>query len=74
MHAFVRRWEGTELLVVANLSSEDAEADLDAAGVGDGWAAAELVLGAAGVSHEPGRFVLAPWESGVLRRRARRGG
>ncbi len=65
VHAFVRRWAGTELLVVANLSSDDGVV----ADVGDGWGGAETVLGAVGARDDGDRFVLGPWAAGVLRRR-----
>ena len=66
VHAFVRRWDGTELLVVANLSSEEAVV----ADVGAGWAEAEVLLGDPGAREGRDRFVLGPWASGVLRRQA----
>ena len=66
VHAFVRRLDGRELLVVANLSSEDGVvADVpDAAG----WAASELVLTNADGLPQEGRIVLGPWEARVHRR------
>ncbi len=64
VHAFVRRWEGTELLVVANLSSDDDVV----ADVGDGWSTAQRVLGDVDVPTDSDRFVLGPWAAGVLRR------
>ncbi len=66
VHAFVRRLDGRELLVVANMSGEDgvvAEVP-DAAA----WAASELVLGNAGTPAETDRIVLGPWEARVHRR------
>ncbi|HET8970435.1 MAG TPA: alpha-amylase family glycosyl hydrolase, partial [Candidatus Nanopelagicales bacterium] len=66
VYAFLRRLDGRELLVVANLSGKDGvEVDLPDAGV---WAAAELVLGNAGRPEPSDRIVLAPWEARVLRR------
>jgi oligo-1,6-glucosidase len=64
--AFVRRLDGQELLVVANMSSKaGVVADVpDAAG----WAASELVLGNAGEPEERDRIVLGPWEARVHRR------
>jgi oligo-1,6-glucosidase len=56
--AFTRRWEATELLVVANLSSYDVQPDLE------DWDAGELLLGNL---PEPGPF-LRPWESRVFQR------
>ncbi len=66
VYAFLRRLDGRELLVVANLSGEgDVVADVpDAAG----WAASELVLSNAGTPEEQGRIVLGPWEVRVHRR------
>jgi oligo-1,6-glucosidase len=58
--AFTRRFEGTELLVVANLSGDVVVPELP------GWEAAELLLGNL---PEPGP-VLRAWESRVLRRRS----
>ena len=56
--AFVRRHDGVELLVVANLSGVPVVPELD------GWADGELLLGnVAGPS-----AALRPWESRVLRR------
>jgi oligo-1,6-glucosidase len=63
IYAFTRRWEGTELLVVANFSGEPVTADVPG---GPEWAAAELVLGNAGAAGED--LVLAPWEARVHRR------
>jgi oligo-1,6-glucosidase len=63
VYAFTRAFEGTELLVVANLSGKRADVELPA-----GWGAAELLL--ANVA-EPGRSgALAPWEARVHRRHA----
>jgi oligo-1,6-glucosidase len=63
VYAFTRAFEGTELLVVANLSGEPADVALP-----PGWDAAELLL--ANVA-EPGRGgALAPWEARIHRRRA----
>jgi oligo-1,6-glucosidase len=60
VYAYTRAYEGTELLVVANLSGEQATPDIDA-----GWADAELVLG--NCAPGPG-LTLAPWEARVYRR------
>ena len=66
LYAFVRRLEGRELLVVANLSGEDGmEAEVPDASC---WAAAELVLSNAGEPAEQDRIVLGPWEVRVHRR------
>jgi oligo-1,6-glucosidase len=58
--AFTRRWEGVELLVVANLSSYDVAPDID------GWEEGELLLGNL---PDPGPRLRA-WESRVLQRSA----
>ena len=66
VHAFVRRLDGRELLVVANLSSDDAlEAAFPEA---TAWAASELVLGTGCELAADDRFVLGPWEARVYRR------
>jgi oligo-1,6-glucosidase len=59
--AFTRRFEGTELLVVANLSGDVVVPELA------GWDLGELLLGNL---PEPGPALRA-WESRVLRRRVR---
>ena len=65
VYAFTREHEGTRLLVVANLSSDDAvKPDLTGAGE---WSEAELVL-----ADEPGSTAtvdvpLGPWEARVYR-------
>ncbi len=65
VYAFTRRHGATELLVVANLSSEDqVEAMVPA-----GWADAELLLSNAGERGQGDGFVLGPWEARVLRSR-----
>jgi oligo-1,6-glucosidase len=56
--AFTRRWEGTELLVVANLSSNEVVPDLE------GWNDGQLLLGNL---PEPGPRLRA-WESRVVQR------
>jgi oligo-1,6-glucosidase len=61
VYAFTRRLGGTELLVLANFSSEDAPVALPEA---DG----ELVLGNYADAGEPLR--LRPWEARILRRAA----
>jgi oligo-1,6-glucosidase len=66
VHAFLRRLDGCELLVVANMSSDDGVvADLPDAAE---WAASELVLTNAGTPREQDRIVLGPWEARVHRR------
>ena len=65
VYAFTRRHGATELLVVANLSSEDqVEAMVPA-----GWTDAELVLSNAGEPGPGDTMVLGPWEARVLRSR-----
>jgi oligo-1,6-glucosidase len=64
VYAFTRSYEGTDLLVVANLTSSPAPVDLP------GWDSAELVLGNypdpdCGRVSAPG--ALRPWEAYVLR-------
>jgi oligo-1,6-glucosidase len=59
VYAFTRRLEATELLVMVNVSSTEADAPLDDAHT---WSAATVVLG------EPYRSTMAPWEQRVLRR------
>jgi oligo-1,6-glucosidase len=61
VYAFTRRLDGTELLVLANFSSQDAPVALPEA---DG----ELVLGNYADAGEPG--LLRPWEARILRRAA----
>lgn len=71
VYAFIRRYGGTVLLVVANLSSERSAVPLP-----DGWQDAELVLGnvPAGEATDaadpapPGHAVLGPWEARIHRR------
>ena len=63
VYAFTRAYEGTQMLVVANWSTEPAALDVDAA-----WLGAELVLGTGG---DPGSATLGPWESRVYRRSTR---
>ena len=58
VYAFMRRWEGTELLVLGNFSGDEVPVDLP------GWGDAEVVIGAAGDG-------LRPWESRVYRRYCR---
>ncbi|MDT7570729.1 MAG: oligo,6-glucosidase [Actinomycetota bacterium] len=57
--AFTRRWEDIELLVVANLSSDEVVPGLD------GWTDGQLLLGNL---PDPGTR-LRPWESRVMQRR-----
>jgi oligo-1,6-glucosidase len=59
VYAFTRRLDDTELLVMVNVSSNDAHAPLDDA---DGWSGAHVVLG------QPYHPTMAPWEQRVLRR------
>ncbi|GAA2168180.1 alpha-glucosidase [Pedococcus bigeumensis] len=70
LYAFTRSYEGVELLVLANFSSDD----LDLSGLGqdgtldlDGWDSAALLLGNLG---EPGSptATLRPWEARILKR------
>jgi oligo-1,6-glucosidase len=69
VYAFTREHEGTRLLVVANLSSDDqVKPDLAAAGEDAAeWAGAEVVLtdtpGSAAAVDVP----LGPWESRIYR-------
>ena len=66
LYAFLRRLDGRELLMVANLSGEDGVvADVPDA---QAWAASELVLSNAGEPAERDRIVLGPWEARVHRR------
>ncbi len=68
IYAFTRRLDGVELLVVCNVSSEDADLDLPGAAE---WQGAEWVLrtpvAATGVGDDSR---LLPWEARVLRRNA----
>jgi oligo-1,6-glucosidase len=58
--AYTRAYEGTELLVAANLSGEETAPDIPSE-----WADAELLL----ANCEPGAgLTLAPWEARVYRR------
>lgn len=66
LYAFTRSYDGTELLVLANFSSED----LDLTGTIDdlaGWASATLLLGNLGDPASP-TATLRPWEARILRR------
>jgi oligo-1,6-glucosidase len=67
LFVFTRRHQGTELLVVANLSDDDAELP---AVVAEAWAGTQLLLSNAGAVSVPGPR-LAPWEARVHRRLAR---
>jgi oligo-1,6-glucosidase len=60
VYAFTRSFEGTELLVLANVSGDAAAVAVD------GWEGAELLLGNVA---DPVAGELAPWEARVLRRR-----
>ena len=64
LYAFTREFEGTELLVLVNVSGEPASA----AGIpdADAWAAAELVL--TNAEPEPRVLELGAWEARVYRR------
>ena len=55
VYAFLRRWEGTELLVLGNFSGDDVPVELA------GWEDAEVLIGSAGER-------LGPWEGRVCRR------
>jgi oligo-1,6-glucosidase len=67
VYAFTRSYQGAELLVLANLSSSDAEVE-----VPGGWADAEILLASGtGDPRTPrvdGRWRAAPWDAVVLRR------
>ena len=65
VYAFTRRHGTTELLVVANLSSDD---QVEAAVPAD-WSDAELVLSNVAEARSADGFVLGPWEARVLRTR-----
>ncbi|GGS38792.1 glycoside hydrolase family 13 protein [Actinokineospora fastidiosa] len=60
VYAFTRSYEGTELLVMANLSAEPAQAAIDPA-----WLDAELVLA---TLPDERSTTLRPWEARVYRR------
>jgi oligo-1,6-glucosidase len=67
VYAFLRRGEGEELLVVANLSGEGVEV-----GLPGGWDGAEVVIASADPA-DPGMppahlGVLGPWQAWVRRR------
>jgi oligo-1,6-glucosidase len=62
--AYVRRWSGTELLVLANFAAEPHAAALDDLG----WWTAELVLGNWPEPAAGSEAVLRAWESRVYRR------
>jgi oligo-1,6-glucosidase len=66
VHGYLRRLDGRELLVVANLSSKEGlEAAVPDAAT---WAASELMLSNAPEPAERDRIVLGPWEARVYRR------
>ncbi|MDP3890317.1 alpha-amylase family glycosyl hydrolase, partial [Nocardioides sp.] len=68
VYAFLRRHESEELLVVANFTGEEVNAEVQDA---DQWAAEELLLGnlEQGAQRPEGSgIVLAPWEARVYRR------
>ena len=69
VYAFVREHDGTRLLVVANLSSDDqVKPDLAAAGEDVGaWAGAELVLEVGAGPSATVDVPLGPWEARVHR-------
>lgn len=66
IYAFIRSWQGTELLVLGNFSSDDVPAGLDDA---DAWAGTEILLGNYNdVRKDESGIVLRPWEARVYRR------
>jgi len=68
VYACLRRLEGTEVLMVANVSGEPAVAAVPDAAA---WARAELVLtNAPAPAADATELALEPWEARVLRRRA----
>jgi oligo-1,6-glucosidase len=66
LYAFTRSYEGTELLVLANFSSDDLEVTGDDVPDISGWEDAELVLGNLGEAAPTA--TLRPWEARILRR------
>ena len=60
VYAFTRRLDHVELLVMVNVSSDEAEVEVETP---SDWESAEVVLGSA---YSP---TMAPWEQRVLRRR-----
>ncbi len=66
VYAYVRSHDGTELLVVANLSGAPVVAAVPDADV---WANAEVVIGDRGAPATASGLPLAAWESRALRRR-----
>jgi oligo-1,6-glucosidase len=65
LYVFTRAHAGTELLVVANLSSVDG---VVAPGDWSGWVGAEQVLGNVPGATAPVDAPLLPWEARVFRR------
>jgi oligo-1,6-glucosidase len=68
VYAFLRRWEGTELLVLGNFTAQVRRVDVPDA---HRWAGAELLLGNVGDPVPvPGDPIpdLRPWEARVYRR------
>jgi oligo-1,6-glucosidase len=64
LYAFTRGYEGTELLVVVNVSGEPASAA--AIPEAEAWAAAELVL--TNAEPQPRGLELGAWEARIYRR------
>ncbi len=67
--AFTRRHEGVELLVLANLSTGEVDADVPAT-----WDRAELLLGNLPDAPATPTATLRSWEARILRRRTSAGG
>jgi oligo-1,6-glucosidase len=67
VYAFIRRFEGVELLVLGNFSPQPVTADVPSAGE---WAQAQLVLANYPPSGDSSALVLRPWEARVYRRQA----
>jgi oligo-1,6-glucosidase len=66
IYAYTRRYETTQLLVVANFSDQPSSAAIEGAAA---WAGAELILAnCERHSGDPGLFALDPWEVRVYRR------
>jgi oligo-1,6-glucosidase len=68
VYAFLRRYAGTELIVLGNFGGAAVTVDVPD---GEAWAGAELVLGNLADPQPIGaRVTLQPWEARVHRRRA----